>query len=231
MEPGIKSCLAAFKNLTGINWELGSHWKHVFLLLWLYFGMQASITWFFNRQGGAAIFYVVWGGFIALISAIGSSAIQVNSAERSLILPATAAAGVFLYSMGTSLRAATWYPPQNKSWREAFNYYSRHAWRYALTGSVMVIVFWYLNNTGIMSAPISTHPQSFGIIVLLILYLLLAIYRFLIGPYYGSFHSTEGGWLEKRLKSGEALAGIRMLYVFAAMLIFLLANAGLPLFF
>jgi hypothetical protein len=122
--------VGAFAWLNGhLGWDLAlyAHWKHVFVLTWLYFGWVAkkhlserSATvsarfprravqglWIERPQIELALVRMLWTLFISFLSAVTAGTIDLNDASAAWLIPTCALAGYMLIFAGLDAYLAT----------------------------------------------------------------------------------------------------------------------------
>jgi len=80
VEPLARSALVKLREWLGVDLHLLPHWRHVLVLLWLYFGSQARAGWapFLNRWGKGA-FDIGWGVACALFGGVAAGTVSLSS--------------------------------------------------------------------------------------------------------------------------------------------------------
>jgi len=217
-EPFIRATVAQ----VGWDRQLNPQWKHIFLLMWLYFGTHSRIAW---NQGhwDSAVFNATSGGFIAFAGAVAGGVIPVTGPISSMLMPLFAVAGVVLYGLLNSVRAAIFYRNDDEPWLHAFREFSRHSARFAIFGGIVIAV------GAIVGSRIDNDKlPALGLLVLFALYVCLAIYRIILGPRWGRHEPDKSGNMWQRTRrSGEAKIGFYMIYLTGGMVLFILLNSGL----
>lgn len=189
---------------------IGEHAVDFFVFFWSYIAAFASVTYRLNGLWRLAAFYLIWGILVALLVSALVGFVDLNSYFRSLVLPLGFVMATAIFSVGTSLRAAVFFPPDGYPTKQAFKHYSRHAWRYLVFG-LLATALTYLSFLYIFRVAEFWNEVITGLAILTVVYTLLGAYRFALGPKQGNFHTVQGGWLESRLKSGEGLTGFSIL--------------------
>ena len=131
-EPFIKTQLDAVRAYVGWDLQLYPHWKHAFLLMWLFFGASAQATWKVGYRG-TAIFAFVWGGAVALVMGIMSGTVPLDS-EALVLWPIL---GFTLFGLGNAAWTAVFERSASSSWLEHF--WIRGVTAYAVVGLLAVI--------------------------------------------------------------------------------------------
>lgn len=217
-EPFIRATVAR----VGWDLQLYPQWKHVFLLMWLYFGTHARMAWNQGHKDSAAI-NATFGGLIAFAVAVFGGVTPVTGPITSMLMPLSAVGGVVLYGLGNSAKAAVFYRNEDELWLHAFREFSRHSLRFAVFGGIIIAV-------GALAGSQMDNDKlpTLGLFVLFALYVSLAIYRIILGPRWGRHKPDKRGtWWQRR--SGEAKIGFYMLFLICGMVLFVLSSAGLRL--
>ncbi len=223
-EPYILALFAWLSNFVGWDIQLYPQWQHIFVLLWLYFGTHTRMAWSVGHKS-AAVFDVVWGGVVAFAAVAFSGLEAVPGIMTSMLLPISAVLGVVIFGLGTSVRAATFFRNEGEPWWNAFREFVRHSVRFAVGGGVVIAV-------GAVGGSQLTNFEmpELGMLVLLFLVILLALYRIIMGPRWGRYEPDKSGrWWQRTRRSVEAKIGFYMLGAIGAAVLFVLANAGLKL--
>ena len=223
-EPYIRSALATLGSIIHVHVKLYPHWKHVFVLLELYFGSHVRSV---RAERGlrATAFNVMFGLSLALCAGVMSGTIDYTDAASSMFIAVYPVAAVSLYGLATSLRAAIYFHKKNETWLHALGVFGRHAIRIFLGGSIIVLV-------GFVVARLNPNalPKQSGLVVLLMLIILLAIYRISVGAWYANNdRAPNQGWWERFHHTGYGTVGIFMLLSMSVAIGFVLCNAGLGL--
>jgi len=92
-DPAIKALFAKFREWFAIDLQLLPHWKHVFVLMWLYFGSHARS---FKDRPRVQLSLLLWGGVLAILvgAAVGTVALD------NLALTGWPILGVIIFDLG-----------------------------------------------------------------------------------------------------------------------------------
>lgn len=222
MEPYIRDYLGSISRFTGINLHLYPHWRHVFILLELYFGSHVRGV-RLERGIHATIFNVLLGIILSVFAGLTSGLIRPNGSVSEIFIAVFPMLAVSLYGFGTSARAATFFR-SGQTWWKAFRQYSRHAQRFFAGGTLVILL-----SVAFFLTPIRM-PVGSGLIILLFLILALALYRIWIGAWYANHERKRGQrWWERFHQTGFGTVGIFMILSLFGATLFILANAGLSL--
>jgi hypothetical protein len=118
-EPFIKDQLAHLRAFFGWDLQLYPHWKHAFVLMWLYFGTAARVVWVAGFRGMAAIL-LLWGGLIAFVAGVLSGTVALDSTESNMIMAFWPIAGIVVFRLGTAALNATFYRAAGTTWLGQF---------------------------------------------------------------------------------------------------------------
>lgn len=137
VEPSIRAELAAWGAYFGWTLELLPHWKHAFVLMWLYFGASAQDLW---RAGnwGSAIGFGLWGGLIALLSGVVAGTVPLDATSSNMAMPLAVIFGVFVFELSNSLWYATFHRFGGMTWPQQFVRQSKFDFAFLAAGLVLV---------------------------------------------------------------------------------------------
>ena len=222
----LANLIALLNSLTVLALELDPNWKHVFVLMWLYFSSGAKTNW--KMRKSFAAFSVVLGGVIAFLTVV----IMGIGGADGLLRAAVPMLGVFLWAAIRNLWSALFHistrslDAENKSWREIFAF---RFLNYALP--VLVIAVALLSATLLAVQSGKLHFVSdVGSFALTGFVITMALYWIIRGLYLASFNRRSGeSWKARFEGSGMAQLGSLMLSTIGATGIFLVLNAGLQL--
>lgn len=224
-----------------IGWRLHvyDHWKHVFVLLLVYFFRDQGAGGWIRRPGGWAFFLCV-GLPVAVLTSVFSGCIDVggnNLATNSLahfgltngadiLVAATAVVGVGIYDFAKLL----WYTFWLRKWHarqrgkpvlkigEFFFAYLRYP--------VLVFAAGMLGAILGPQAPILRDVTSPGLAVIVLLVLALTIYWLWVGATrIDEVREPDDTWWRAFPRSGPGLLGLWMSVVFIGLALFFLMNA------
>jgi hypothetical protein len=135
-EPFIKEQLANLRAYIGWDLQLYPHWKHAFVLMWLYFGTGARVTWAGGDRGIAAILFLC-GGLIAFVAGVLSGTVALDSTASNMIMAFWPIAGVVVFRLGITALNATFSRAKGYTWLGHFWWVTRrNALRIALFGAL-----------------------------------------------------------------------------------------------
>lgn len=219
-EPFIEEQLEHLRAL--FNWDLHlyPHWKHAFVLVWLYFGTFARADWAVGARSMAAIEFV-WGGLIAFVSGVLSGTVALDGTASNMLMAFWPIAGVVVFRLGTSALGVTFYRSKDYTWLGDFWQFSlRGAVRYALVGGLALLV-----GTQADKIPFVQVLPNPGLALLFALTVAVALEALWIGA---SEQAGPGntGW-QKFINDARIRSGLDMLSVIGlASAVVLLGMAG-----
>ena len=227
-EPLIKHQLRTIQEWLLIDLNLDGRWKHVFVLIGIYFFRDASETLRIGRPK-SAIFLVVIGLPIAAVSAIGAGCISSGSGRYwgQFLIAAIPVAGVMTYDFlklnQYTIFLREWTAQHTgEAYEEALPYFLHRVHYVARTAA--------FGFTVAALGALMPFEQS-GLVTLLFLVVCLSVYWSVVGvlrvPRLRM--SGETFW-EVYYRIGPGLLGTAMIGVLASAALFLLLNAGLSLF-
>lgn len=226
-EPWIREQVTTVAAWLGLNLTLYPHWKHVFVLMMVWFGADAKVIWAANLKG-SAIFYLSVGVLIALASSAVAGLVPVEAGagspiSRALIV-APPIAGFLAYEILRSAWSAIWGRYVGGSWWAQF----RHDLGVGLF--VLVVGAAALGLTLVADqVPILSESSNSALVILGGAVIVLAIYWLWWGTAFVKSRLPLGTFAERIRLSGSASVGFAMLSAFAGCAAFLATNAGLRL--
>lgn len=228
-EPPIRTLLFWVNSIFDWNLKLGNHWKHIAFLMSLYFG---AYVWdaLHRRFWRAAIFYAAAGISISILSALVAGLVLIGDTPSSFIWGNAIVAsipllGVVAFSILTAYRAARWYRPKGKTFREQFRVLVAHPLRFLAVGAGAITL-------GTPLLALSLSGQGFGPAYSLILFLAaaLAAYRVILrDAWQGGVVKAAQTVEEFRtsvIASGGARIGVRMSKAFLGAVMLIVLNTG-----
>lgn len=117
LEPIARTILGSLRDWFGWDLHLYAHWKHSFMLLWLYFSSWVKQAWEVGNKG-SALFQFFWGGLVAFVAGALSGTISLQ--ETKLAIAFWPIAGFIVYELGWNAWYASHFRRDNKTWTEAF---------------------------------------------------------------------------------------------------------------
>lgn len=185
-EPAITASLVAVRALTGWEFHLQPHWKHVFVLLWLYFGAYARTAWVTGARG-AAVYYGVVGGVIALIAGVAAGTVSLGDATSNMGVAAFPIAGMIVFELAQNAWSASYRTGVDRfTWYEHFRHNTTHDLWIAVAGVLVLAV-------GTWSLPLIQSWQAPGLVLLIAFVGGLAAYWVFHGALRARIYRTDGG--------------------------------------
>jgi len=222
-EPLIFVCLKNIEKTLGFSLQLQPSWKHVLVLMWLYFGAGLKVD-KEDRGLGTVLFTIIWGGAIALVSSVVFGVVPPSNSALQVLLVVIPVAGVVLYELGRRAWTALFFPLQGCGWVDTFiDGCITYVLPVAIIGFSVVAGGLAASEMGVaIGDPASGLPLLFGFVVL------LAFYWFGRGVMRATFdRQQDERWRQRFHRSGSARIGVYMLATLLGIAIFLIANAGL----
>lgn len=232
VEPQINAGLTLLSSMMDWHLELFPHWKHIFVLLSIYFFRMAAHGFHLGLLG-TGIFRALWGLLVALTIGISAGIVEANRSnlEAAFLIAAVPILGVFIFELGFNLwnaivlRSRTAHIrrlPVTSWWSEFSRCSVLDLWR----NSVALILLWIG-----LQVPIVQDLPSPGLAMLGGLIVALGFYWIWSGTRMANSIRNEGEhWRTAFWRTGNPRIGAAMLGVFVLMGIFLLLNAGLDIF-
>ncbi len=185
--------------------RLSSDWKYAFVPLWLYFASLASVWWKAGGRG-AAVFSVVWGGAVALGSALAFGVVGIDASNTQVLpnalLGAVPLAAYALFALGIGAWAATFLDREGRSWASAFASWSGSDLGLAAIGLVLLLV-------AIGALEVSPSFPDAGLALAGAFVVLLALYLIGVGIRDVRHLRTEGeSWLRAFARLGSPQIGL-----------------------
>ena len=228
IEPYITEALTALGKYYRLSLHLEPHWKHIFVLLGIYFFREVSIG--ARSYGiGYAFFNLSWGALVALIFSVLAGTIPSEQASQITIflVGAFPVLGAAAYAMGGFLYDATFI---REDWARKRNLptptWGRHIkWGFARVARrtvVGLVLLWI----GAQIGPIRQLPQP-GLALFALLIFVLACYWLVDGAREANRIRKPGdSWVEAYLSSDFTRLGLEMLGTIFWVFLLLVANAG-----
>lgn len=224
-EPFLNWLLAHLTTWMKLDLHLSQEWQHVFLIMWLYFAAGARVDKYRHRET-SMLFTMVWGGLVALITAVAFGALPFDDPSGKVSSAAIPIAGLVVYELGRRVWAATYLRSSDQSWPESFYIGVRSfVFPIALVGVMMLLVSLMLLELSVIG-----DTPSPGLVTLFIFILGASAMLFGRGLI-RIFYDREPG--ERRVarfnRSGSGRMSFYVFTVMIAVAMFLVANAGVKL--
>ena len=211
----LNNFVAVIRSVTQLPLKLDPNWKHVFVLLWLYFSSDAKTNW--ATRKGFAIFSVLLGGFIALIASVTLIDLEAHALARASV----PILGIFVWEVIRNFVSSTLsistpsVDTRDKTWRQTFRIrFVSYALPIFVVGAVVEVGTWLAFQAGWL-----WFVRDFSTFALTAFVFVMALYW------------IARGIIRKRsASSGTAYLGRLMLSALGGAMLFLLVNAGLQKF-
>jgi hypothetical protein len=195
-------------------------WKHIFILLWLYFGSDIRI----NLRSGRysfGLFSLAWGSVVAIVTSVVTAAFGFSAPQLSMPAISVPIIGIIVFDLFRCIWGASFSPPDptavflpSQLWIDRF---IRRTYIYVVPTIIIgcLILFCARTQAG---NPLLANSGNPHLIFLIFFFLLIALYWI-----------ARGGWLRITVNQDSDMmnVGILMLAVILGALVFLLLNAGL----
>lgn len=225
-EPPLRSLIRKVADRLNLNIELHAHWKHIFVLLMVYFGARARTVWRAGLRATAA-FLTVLGLLIAIPSSAFAGAIPLGDSESSqgsnLFVLAVALGGLFIFELTGSAYAAVRWPYQpGDNWLKTFLRNLRGDFTVVIVGAIALVL------SANSDFPLFRSIANPGLAFLSAAILAVSVYWILANKFLPREQSPTSWWREFR-RSNNARFGLAVLAVFLGVAVVLVLNAGLSL--
>jgi hypothetical protein len=209
-----------------------SHWRHIFILLSIYFFRSAMINYSYGYKR-TGYFTAMWGLIIALVVSLLLGSIPVNEIRTRIMLGGLLVpiSGIFLFDLGRQVWITTFsrniiadrYRVPHYSWWEYFKPNLILCLGQAIGSAVCVSIY--------LSIPFVKSSQSPILFSMALLILSIAIYRICLGimesPKLRKEDSTKIAAFLRTHSAGLALSILSLLFW---LFIFLITSAGLQFY-
>lgn len=226
-EPWIRAQVAAIAAWLGLNLTLYPHWKHIFVLMMVWFGADARVIWTANLRG-SSIFYLSIGVFGALAASAVAGLVPVEAGGASPIARALIVAppivGFLVYETLRSAWSAIWGRYVAGGWWAQFAHDLGVGLFVLVVGAAALGLALVADQVPFLSE--ATNP---ALVILGAAVIVLAIYWLWWGTSFVKSRLPRGTLVERIRLSGSASVGFAMLSAFAGCAAFLAFNAGLKL--
>ncbi len=226
-EPIIRDLLARLNALVDWDLHLYPHWKHIFVLVAVYFFRDAAASGPIKRPGGE-IFLSAIGLPIAAAISIGAGCIAAspNNWRANFAIAAVAVIGVTLFDIAKLIWYAGWLRPwvAKRRGRTLEKY-----WPY-LTGRLHFPARTFLVGMLIAASapaiPLVRDLPNSGLAVVLVLVLILTVYWLGVGvTRVDEVRQPGDTWWGAFRRSGPGLLGLAMLSVFIGAFVVVACNS------
>jgi hypothetical protein len=171
LEPALRTGVAMLRGWTGWRLELQDHWRHVFLLLFLYFGAGARLAWRQQDAAGVAVRVIV-GLATAVLASVAFAVASPGDAAASIAGALFPVGAIVVYALVVSAWVAARYKDDGPTWpARFFGNAGGYPLIYASGGAAIVLLALAMNAAGLL--PRARAP---GVAVLLVLICVLALF-------------------------------------------------------
>lgn len=200
------------------------HWKHVFLLMWIFL-MHGAGNPFGLGINRVNLFLVPWAFMVAFGASIAAAAIPLHSGDpqANFFLAAGPILAVALYWIGGNIYSAIVWPEESSgaTWRRVFRHERDHLW-YVAVAVVLAAVA--------MQVPAIGNAPGSGMAVLAFLMVIYAGWLIRLAAHEARFLQTaDTTWWAALMTLDRARIGFGILGAFGGAALFVLTNAGLKL--
>jgi len=235
-EAPLKVVLGHLRHWIGLDLHLYPYWKHMFVLMWLYFSGIGKAYWVQRRIDGT-IFCVVWGGLVALISSVASGTVALDGTAANIMVMAFPIAGFVIFEIGRSIwgaivmRGGGMLDPGIRSGKITSRLYifgfrlRQYTLPTAIFGGLALVIGFHFAKTSVYGVEVNPN-----VLILLSFVVGLILYWFGRGLVLAVSNRQPGESPRQRFfRSGAVQFGILMLTVLAGATLFIALNAGLTL--
>lgn len=216
-DPLLKQFLKSMRAWLPIDLPIYPHWKHIFVLMWLYVAGDFKQYWVRGRTISGPVVLLL-GGIVSLVASVASATVPLDSPS---MLPVIFFVGAFaFYEAINALQSATFHRRSGESWWQTCRYYLLNfAFVDAAIGAIIVAVGWVLR---------SFQMPPPNLVLLMAFVIAMALRNVALGASVAQLTRREGGtWTGRYMKSATGRLGVMILKVAAAAVVVVAFNAGL----
>ena len=237
LEPFARALLSYLSSVIDYDLELFATWKHIFVLLWVYFFRDAATD---LQRGfyGAAIFLFLWGICAAFLASVVAGSIEPVRGDwaTNFAIAMVPALGALIFTVVRRFWHAVFLLEKDgetapaliagksglEAWWIAVRATIYRSSQRTAIGTIFVAIFLLL--------PPMQSARNAGLISFAVLVFLLALYWLWLGRSVAAHQSEEANdWREIYWQQSASLMGASMMGAFFWTFVFLVANAGLSL--
>jgi hypothetical protein len=230
-EPFIEASLMWVSTYIGWNLVLYPHWKHIFVLMGIYFFRLVGVNYAVGRRGTAS-FNLIWCLIVVLISSIAAGTVPVRNASMAanFLIAFIPIIGALVCTLVGFIWEATFHRKTyggrdlnvtNPTWWEYF----RWGLSRVLSRTLIAIAALWIG----LQVPFIRDLESPGLAMLALLVIALAIYWLWDGVNEAkSIRKSSESTLEAYWRSEDTQLGVAMLGTFFWLALFVVLDAGLP---
>jgi hypothetical protein len=227
-EPALEHGLRIAQRHTGRELHLYPHWKHVFLLLWLYFlaDLRSAIE---QSKFVIAIILFLWGTLVALIASVGAGTVPLDGDAPQFahtVLVAFPVAGVTLHQIAWCLLEAIGSRTPGESAATRFIMFLREEVLPIALGGLIAVALCY----EAPSIPLLAQSSDPGVALLIAALVVLAVFHLWRGGVYAALdrHPSESWWRTVS-RTGSARLATFMLATLAGSALIFATDAAMKL--
>ena len=190
VEPFIKAQLQQLHHILGWQAQLYPHWKHVFVLMWLWFGASARDIWQQNKKLGrsnnGAVVLGLIGFVVAFAAGVMAGTVKLDGPISNMIMAAYAFVGFVVWQLCANAMQAIYTRP-NRPALSASEYRVQRFFRFAGLAGHTIIVYG-IPGTAILAIGTQTNHipylrdvPNIGIAFLFAMLMALTVYRLWLG--------------------------------------------------
>ena len=216
-DPLLKQFLKSMRAWLPIDLPIYPHWKHIFVLMWLYVAGDFKQYWVRGRTISGPVVLLL-GGIVSLVASVASATVPLDSPSMLPViflwghLPFTKPSmpSRVLLSIAGAAKAGG---------RPARYYLLNFAFVDAAIGGIIVAVGWVLR---------SFQMPPPNLVLLMAFVIAMALRNVALGASVAQLTRREGGtWTGRYMKSATGRLGVMILKVAAAAVVVVAFNAGL----
>jgi hypothetical protein len=233
LEPFIQVGLAQVRDYISWPLVLYGHWKHVFVLLGIYFFREVGVS-YQDRggTGGAIVFNALLGLIVALVFSVATGSVPISQASPlpNFMVAAIPMLGAVVYGVVGFVWESTFLRHQIAKARSTptptwWGYFSWGLSRIFTRTLVGLALLWIG-----LQIPLVQQTKAPGIAMLTMLVVVFALYWLCDGISDSKdFRKPRDPWWPGYLRSPHTQLGLAMLGTFSWFLLFVLMSAGLGL--
>lgn len=226
LEPYIQLALSGLQASFDLHLSLHPHWKHILLLMWLYFGADARTYWA-RRKYGFSITTILWGGVVAFAASICSGVAPITAGSANRAIAAIPIGGVVIYELGIIVWKMLFFEKGATEIGEAF--------RSGLVRFLIPTLFIGLGTLAVgdfaKNAYGNQRPENQGLLILATFVVGLVVFRFLRGIWTATYdRDMNETWMHRFRRSGSTRIAGLMVSTLLGAAAYIALNAGLRLY-
>lgn len=204
----------------GLTLHPAPEWKHVFVLVWLYFSTDARSS-FMQKRTITATATLIFGALVSVAAAIASGGGASPGLSSLLWAIGVPLAGFLLHAIIESVLTTMFYREPHRTAAHSLRYYFMTEVLSALVAGAAAIV------VAIALAP-TAGPSWAAITALAGFVVVRGAYWLLRGLYIGvTDHGADESWFRRFARSGSGQFGMLIFSVVLGALLFVALNAGI----